>query len=552
MSAPQRRPPGPRPPATRGSASPARRRSPALRVEDPVAGPDPAALAQRLTAIRHELLEASAGWQPWAEGRDPYRDASARNLLQYLALRRHDLRALQDPLLTLGVSSLGRSEGHVQATVDAVIDALTALSGSPAPPRVDDAPITLSRSRGLLASRTQELLGPGAPGRTTRIMVTMPTEAAQDGGLVLEMLLAGMNCMRINCAHDGPDEWQAMCENLRWAHAQTNRRARIHVDLPGPKLRTGPVASQPARDGKGEHLRLSVGDRLTLVREGARARKQGDAQRTPRMCCSLPEAFAATRPGHHVWFDDGKIGGVVEAVDADSIEVAITAAKAKGAKLRPGKGINLPDAVLEIDLLGAHSAEALAFAVARADIVGLSFVSHASEVKHVHTYLDGHGRPELGIVLKIETRRAFERLPGLLLAALAGGRPAGVMIARGDLAVECGYERLAEVQEEILWLSEAAHMPVIWATEVLDRLASTGRPSRAEITDAAMGVRAECVMLNKGPQIADAIRVLDDILRRMHQHQAKKRSLLRRLRASDYTHTPPPAASARTPRARVG
>ena len=126
------------------------------------------------------------------------------------------------------------------------------------------------------------------------------------------------------------------------------------------------------------------------------------------------------------------------------------------------------------------------------------------------------------MILKIETRRAFEQLPGLLLAALGGERPAGVMIARGDLAVECGYERLAEVQEEILWLCQAAHMPVIWATQVLDQLAKTGRPSRAEITDAAMGERAECVMLNKGPQIVEAISVLDDILRRMERHQQQE------------------------------
>jgi pyruvate kinase len=103
------------------------------------------------------------------------------------------------------------------------------------------------------------------------------------------------------------------------------------------------------------------------------------------------------------------------------------------------------------------------------------------------------------------------------------------MIARGDLAVECGYERLAEVQEEILWLCEAAHVPVIWATQVLESLAKSGMPSRAEITDAAMGERAECVMLNKGPHILDAIRVLDNILQRMQAHQSKKRSMLRRL-----------------------
>jgi pyruvate kinase len=133
------------------------------------------------------------------------------------------------------------------------------------------------------------------------------------------------------------------------------------------------------------------------------------------------------------------------------------------------------------------------------------------------------------LVLKIETRHGFEHLPGLLLAAMAG--PAmGVMIARGDLAVECGFERLAELQEEILWICEAAHVPTIWATQVLENLSKSGMPSRAEITDAAMGERAECVMLNKGPHCAAAVAMLDDILVRMEAHQRKKRSLLRPLK----------------------
>jgi pyruvate kinase len=103
------------------------------------------------------------------------------------------------------------------------------------------------------------------------------------------------------------------------------------------------------------------------------------------------------------------------------------------------------------------------------------------------------------------------------------------MIARGDLAVECGFERVAELQEEILWICEAAHVPVIWATQVLETLTKTGSLSRAEITDAAMGERAECVMLNKGPHVTEAVRVLDDIFKRMEPHSSKKRSMLRRL-----------------------
>ena len=135
-------------------------------------------------------------------------------------------------------------------------------------------------------------------------------------------------------------------------------------------------------------------------------------------------------------------------------------------------------------------------------------------------------------MLKIETRIAFENLPRLLLTGLRFP-PIGVMVARGDLAVEIGYERLAEVQEEILWLSEAAHVPVIWATQVLETLAQTGIPSRSEVTDAAMGERAECVMLNKGPHVVEAVRFLADVLPRMQLHQQKKRAMLRRLSVSD-------------------
>ena len=105
------------------------------------------------------------------------------------------------------------------------------------------------------------------------------------------------------------------------------------------------------------------------------------------------------------------------------------------------------------------------------------------------------------------------------------------MIARGDLAVEMGFERVAEMQEEILWICEAAQVPVIWATQVLEGLVKEGIPSRGEMTDAAMSARAECVMLNKGPNVVLAVTVLDRLLRSMAGHQAKKTPTLRALRA---------------------
>jgi pyruvate kinase len=107
-----------------------------------------------------------------------------------------------------------------------------------------------------------------------------------------------------------------------------------------------------------------------------------------------------------------------------------------------------------------------------------------------------------------------------------------------------GFERLAEVQEEILWLCEAAHVPVVWATQVLETMAQTGRPSRAEVTDAAMSGRAECVMLNKGPHVVEAVRFLDDVLRRMQRHQKKKRAMLRKLSISELAEPSARAAHA--------
>ena len=168
-----------------------------------------------------------------------------------------------------------------------------------------------------------------------------------------------------------------------------------------------------------------------------------------------------------------------------------------------------------------------------ADLVGYSFVQTPEDIVALQTALAKRAPDrwrELGIVAKIETPLAVHNLPQLIVRA-ADRQPLALMIARGDLAVEIGFERLAEMQEEILWLGEAAHVPVIWATQVLERLIKKGAPSRGEMTDAAMAARAECVMLNKGPYLHRAIAELDSLLGRMGEHQHKKTPRLRRLRS---------------------
>lgn len=605
------------------------------------------ALIDQLWTLRGRMLDYEKGVAAWLHDVTPDYRSSARNLAHYLAFRETDQRALQDSLARLGVSSLGRSESHVVANLDKVLGILHQLTGQTWQAHSQEEPVGILTSRKLLEQHTVALLGKPRSGRSVRIMVTFPGEAADDYGLVREMVVAGLDIARINCAHDGPDEWVRMAKNVRRAAKAEGRKVRVLMDLGGPKLRTGPIAPGPAviklrpdRDDFGHVLEpvligirpagasapvagakihagvdegwlkhvvvgdqldlfdarganrsllvvhkdscgvlaqcsqtvylqpdtclkrrrkggaprtthltdlprregtihLQRGDRLRLLRHAEPPlpeRRHGENRELPNVACTLPEIFDQVSVGERIWFDDGRIGGIIREVETGWLEVEINHARDGGEKLGGDKGINLPDSQLNLPSLTDKDIQDLAVVSKVADLVGLSFVQQAADVERLRTCLREFDAPDLGIILKVETRRGFENLPELLFSAMAS-KAAGVMIARGDLAVECGFERMAEVQEEILWAAEAAHMPVIWATQVLETLAKTGLPSRAEITDAAMGVRAECVMLNKGPHIIEAMRTLDDILQRMQSHQTKKRPLLRALHAWDGART---------------
>jgi pyruvate kinase len=306
----------------------------------------------------------------------------------------------------------------------------------------------------------------------------------------------------------------------------------VSADLAGPKVRVAALE----RSG-GESLakaRLRIGDVVHLMRGVAPdpARHPGEAHQSPkrpvRIWCTAPPAIDALAPGQRVWFDDGAIGGVVEAIAPDRAAVRITVAPPDGGRIRADKGIHFPDAAFAMPALTEEDLDNLAVLVDEVDAIALSFAHGPEDLGRVQDAIAARTDRRPTIVLKLETRAAFDRLPEMLFA-LMRWESAAIMIARGDLAVECGYERLSEVQEEIIWLAEASHTPAIWATQVLETLAHTGVPTRAEITDAAMGQRAECVMLNKGPYIVQAITFLDDILRRMASHQRKKTPLLRPL-----------------------
>jgi pyruvate kinase len=600
-------------------------------------------LIRELERIRAEVVRLERR-QPLHSFGD--RRASARNLVDYLAFRRFDARQLQESLARLGLSSLGHAESHVRDNLDRVLSQLYLLTGRPVPARTVLSAPGPEAGRKLIDRRARALLGPPRPGRRTRIMVTVPSELATDASLVRALLDAGMDCMRINCAHDAPAVWSAMIANLRRAERGMGRRCRVEMDLSGPRLRTGPLAPgpavvkvRPARNEFGKVLRpgslwllreggspppgeaavpsatvprdwlarrrlgaaIELTDargshrtfRVAAVRPGARLvtttktaylsdgvrlrarptagtawdvasagvppregtallrtgetvrltsrapagrvehRTEAGRLRSPAVIPVLPsEALRAVHVGHHVWFDGGRVGGVAVRVRPGEVLLRVTHARPQGVRLGADKGLNLPDSTLTIPPLTEKDLADLDFVVANADLVGYSFVQSAADVRGLRRELSRRAAPEMGFILKVETGRAFDLLPEIVLAGLRAP-VAGVMIARGDLAVEVGYERLAEVQEEILWICEAAHVPVVWATQVLEGLTKIGLPSRAEVTDAAMGARAECVMLNKGPHLVEAVRALDSILRRMEAHQAKKSARLRHLQVAE-------------------
>lgn len=583
----------------------------------------------------------------------PTHFAGAQNLLHYAYLRSVDLRKMQANLMGIGATRLSTAELCVKPKLEAARNVVGLLAGRGAPYSSDDIAHAFADADEILEEHSTELLGEAAPDTHSRIMVTLPSEAADDYDMVKSFVDAGMELARINCAHDGAEAWTKMIEHVHRAAAEAGREVRINMDLAGPKIRTGAIAPGPKigrarvlREESGNVLEssklwissadndnpplppefpgrpalalqvepdwyslleqdsvislhdtrgskrafevtqvldgavLAEGDRNAYIAEGTllecdyqKTRASGipaivrriklkigdqlvlttadveaDATPgvTPVLSCTLPEAVRALEVGQHVLFDDGSIAAIVREKrpalgEHEEAVLEVTQAKIGGTNLAANKGINLPETDLPLASLTPEDEVNLEFVARHADIAAISFVRTEEDVRHVISVLDriAEQNPDiaervrnLGLVLKIETVPAFNNLAGIILEGMR--RPNfGLMIARGDLAVELGFERMAEVPQQILTLAEAAHIPVIVGTQILENLAKNGLPSRAEITDAAFALRSECVMLNKGPHINDAIRVLDKMSRKLGRSQRKNRILLRHIHSWD-------------------
>jgi pyruvate kinase len=383
----------------------------------------------------------------------------------------------------------------------------------------------------ILKAHTHQLLGDNSHTKLPHIMVTFSTELAEDRMKIQDLLMAGMTVARINCAHDSPAVWEKMISNLKKACAKTGRQCKVYMDLAGPKIRVSKIPGENFKVDSG--LKLAEGDIIYLTEKTIKLkkpqrRKDGTLKRPATVVIQPKGLIAMIKKGEHIFFDDGKFEAKVVSAGNKTAEVVIKRISTKKPILKAEKGVNLPDSDLKFVSLTKEDRKYLPFICKHADLVGYSFVSTPKDVELLRKELHKYSSNPPSIILKIERLAAVQNLPALLINGMRDPN-FGVMIARGDLAVEIGFERLSEIQQEILWICEAAHVPVIWATQVLETMNKTGFATRSEISDASMGIMAECVMLNKGPYVVKTVETLSDILTRLSGHMDKKRYIHRPL-----------------------
>ena len=359
------------------------------------------ALLAEVKALREDVeLKGAELRSSWGADADKSKvPPRVLNLSHYIALRAHDLTELQYRLAARGLSSLGRSESHVAQALDALIATLKRLSGESSAPY----PLpTLARAGAAeLEAEADRLFGKRQKnGPRARIMATLPPEAVEPE-FVDKLVAAGMDCARINCAHDDPEMWGQMIENVRGAAARLERPCRVLMDIAGPKCRILRVKAPPK-------TRLLRGDRIVLIDELREKTKEPIA-----FSLNFPELVDQLSVGSELFIDDGKAAARVVSKSAGRAELEVYAAREKGVRLKPGKGVNFPSTELDLPPLTSKDFRDLDFIAEHADLIGYSFVQRVDDIELLQDHLVARApkREPPGLVLKIETPLAVRNLP---------------------------------------------------------------------------------------------------------------------------------------------
>ncbi|MDQ1521057.1 MAG: pyruvate kinase, partial [Actinomycetota bacterium] len=305
-------------------------------------------------------------------------------------------------------------------------------------------------------------------------------------------LAAGADVVRLNAAHGEADVHRERAQVARNEAAALGRTVGVLVDLPGPKLRTGPIA--------GEEVELMAGQQFTLTGDNIEGSDK-------RVSTTMPEISRWVRPGDDIYLADGAIVLRVDAVEGHDVRCTVV----RGGLLRSRKGMHVPRAEHHVEPFTDTDEAALEWALAlRAEFLGLSFVRRPEDVENVRAMLPKRGaRPHL--IAKIETAVALDHLAGIVAAADA------VMVARGDLGIQVPARRVPFIQKEIIRFCNMAGKPVITATQMLETMTHSPLPTRAEVSDVANAVLdgTDALMLSEetavGAYAVDAVRTMAEV-----------------------------------------
>jgi len=476
---------------------------------------------KELAHFERSMREIEKQFQTILSSTSAIHKLGAINLLQYLWLRQHDITQLQVSLHALGLSSIASSESHIHRQIQEVLCRLGSKI-KPAELSKCDAGYGHQHTK----KKAIKLFGKNDYTNHISLMITLDSTVATEVNYLAELLMGGMRVARINCAHDDEKVWKKMVQALKKAESQTGLHCKIYMDLAGPKFRVQ-LPGKGSRSGK---MEIALYDLIPMYDPSVPCLENERV-----IGCHETGVVEKLVPGAVILIDDGMIEATVRTSLHKKAILQITRISGKPV-IKAGKGINFPNTYIEANPLTKEDIFSLNFVMKYAHLVGYSFVRTPSDIAFLRNQINNLKTntkvPQL--ILKIETPESVKNLPDLLLEAMKDGI-FGVMIARGDLAVEIGFERLSEIQEEILWLCEASHTPVIWATQVLEQLNKTGVASRSEITDAYKAAQAECIMVNKGTHLLEVLATLKNVAKRSRRHHLKKRYALPPLQiASDF------------------
>lgn len=348
-----------------------------------------------------------------------------------------------------------------------------------------------------------------APKRTKIVATIGP--ASRDPQMLRELFVSGVNVVRLNFSHGTHDEHAATIADVRRISAELGIHVGVLQDLPGPKVRTGPLAPGVSS------VLLESGRPFTLTTQPV----EGTVD---RVSVSYPGLAADVQPGRRIYLADGSIALRIESVEGTEVLTHVET----GGELRARQGINYPDGTLGIATVTETDFAHFAFGLEQdVDWVAVSFVRSAADIESVRAFAAERGK-NVPIIAKIEKHEALGDIAAIVAAADA------IMVARGDLGIEVALEEVPLIQKDLIARANAASKPVITATQMLESMIASPRPTRAEATDVANAILdgSDAVMLSaetaRGAYPLEAVRRMATIAHTVEKRYPFGEALRRR------------------------